>query len=207
MTMRAQATATVIRHRWDDILAEKLKGGLTRKVVTGEQVMIAHVYFTKGDDVPRHHHENEQVNYILSGALKFWFGANDEQELVVRAGEVIVPAETSSTPSRGPGRPHSPELAALRFLTNRERQALRLIAEGESTKEIAQSMHVAYSTARTHVQNVLTKLGVRSRLQAAALLARASGTDQLDNRRAPDAVRSDNLRSRPPATGGGAGTR
>ena len=87
----------------------------------------------------------------------------------VCAGEVIMPAETSSTPSRGPGRPHTPELAALRFLTSREREALRLIAEGESTKEIAQSMHVAYSTARTHVQNVLTKLGV-ARAAAAALV-------------------------------------
>jgi two-component system nitrate/nitrite response regulator NarL len=97
----------------------------------------------------------------------------------VCAGKVIMPVETLSTPARGPGRPRPPEHAALRFLTTREREALRLIAEGESTKEIAQSMHVAYSTARTHVQNVLTKLGVRSRLQAAAFVARASGAEQL----------------------------
>jgi DNA-binding CsgD family transcriptional regulator len=95
----------------------------------------------------------------------------------------------------------------LRFLTSREREALRLIAEGESTKEIAQSMHVAYSTARTHVQNVLTKLGVRSRLQAAALVARVSGAEQLDDGTVAGAPSSadgsDNYRSRPTATGGG----
>lgn len=129
----------------------------------------------------------------------------------VRAGKVITPAETTPASGRGPGRRHPPEFNALRFLTSREREALHLIAEGESTKEIAQTMHVAYSTARTHVQNVLTKLGVRSRLQAAALVARAGVAERLDDRMvvggdAP-AVDSDNFRSRPPAKGGGIGVR
>jgi quercetin dioxygenase-like cupin family protein len=44
----------------------------------------------KGVDVPRHSHENEQITYILEGALQFWLGANDERELIVRAGEVLV---------------------------------------------------------------------------------------------------------------------
>ena len=77
-------------HRWKDIPAEPLKGSITRRIVTGERMMIAHVYLKKGDDVPRHSHENEQLTYILEGTLQFWFGANDEQELTVRAGEVIV---------------------------------------------------------------------------------------------------------------------
>jgi two-component system, NarL family, nitrate/nitrite response regulator NarL len=68
----------------------------------------------------------------------------------------------------------------LRYLTNREREALRRIAEGQSTKEIARAMRVSQSTARTHVQHVLTKLGVRSRLQAAALVAREGLADRLD---------------------------
>ena len=62
----------------------------TRKLVTGERMMIAHVNLKKGDDVPKHQHENEQLTYILSGALHFWFGENGERELTVRAGEVIV---------------------------------------------------------------------------------------------------------------------
>lgn len=52
--------------------------------------MIAHVYFKKGDDVPRHSHDNEQITYILHGALQFWFGAADGREIIVRAGEVLV---------------------------------------------------------------------------------------------------------------------
>jgi quercetin dioxygenase-like cupin family protein len=53
-------------------------------------MMIAHVYLKKGDDVPQHAHHNEQLTYILEGALHFWFGAKGERELTVRAGEVVV---------------------------------------------------------------------------------------------------------------------
>ena len=52
--------------------------------------MIAHIYLKKGDDVPRHSHDNEQLTYILEGTLRLWFGANDEREITVRAGEVVV---------------------------------------------------------------------------------------------------------------------
>jgi quercetin dioxygenase-like cupin family protein len=81
---------SVTHHVWDQIPAEPLKGTITRKLVTGERMMIAHVHLQKGDDVPKHQHENEQLTYILSGALHFWFGENGERELIVRAGEVIV---------------------------------------------------------------------------------------------------------------------
>jgi quercetin dioxygenase-like cupin family protein len=86
----ADAVPNVMLHRWKDLPAEPLKEGLTRQLVTGERMMIAHVHLNKGVHVPRHSHENEQLTYILEGALQFWFGANDEQELLVRAGEVIV---------------------------------------------------------------------------------------------------------------------
>ncbi len=84
-------TAELVRHyNWDAMPAEQLKKGLSRKLITGERMMIAHVYFESGEEVPRHSHDNEQLTYILSGALRFWFGANDEQEVTVRAGEVVV---------------------------------------------------------------------------------------------------------------------
>src|SRR6202171_5301009 len=77
-------------NRWEELPAEKLKGGLTRRLITSDRMMIAHVHFKKGDDVPRHSHENEQITYILEGALHFRLGANGERELIVRAGEVLV---------------------------------------------------------------------------------------------------------------------
>jgi two-component system nitrate/nitrite response regulator NarL len=60
------------------------------------------------------------------------------------------------------------------FLTRREREVLRRIVIGQSTQEMARDMHVSRSTARTHVQNVLQKLGVHSRLQAVAAVSRRS---------------------------------
>ena len=70
-------------------------------------------------------------------------------------------------------RPHAHSddpLWVLKFLTEREWQALRCLMDGLNTDQIADQLGVHRSTARTHVQNLLTKLGVHSRLQAAALM-------------------------------------
>ncbi len=88
--MSTSVTAQEIHYRWNDLPAEPLKGTISRRLVTSERMMIAHVYFKKGDDVPRHSHENEQITYILEGALLFWFGAEDNRQVIVRAGEVVV---------------------------------------------------------------------------------------------------------------------
>ena len=53
-------------------------------------------------------------------------------------------------------------------LTPRERQVLALLVEGNDNTQIARRLSVSANTVRTHVQSILTKLGVRSRLQAAA---------------------------------------
>jgi len=82
-------------------------------------------------------------------------------------------------------RPRQERSARLRFLTPREWEALRRIVDGESTKEIARAMRISHSTARTHVHNVLTKLGVRSRLRAAALVAREGLAAELNGAERP----------------------
>ncbi|GAB3973268.1 response regulator transcription factor [Streptomyces sparsus] len=66
----------------------------------------------------------------------------------------------------------------LRMLTPREVEVLTRVAEGEDTRLIAVGMGIAPSTARTHVQRVLVKLGVGSRLEAAALAARTGLLDR-----------------------------
>jgi DNA-binding NarL/FixJ family response regulator len=66
----------------------------------------------------------------------------------------------------------------LRLLTPREVEVLVRVAEGEDTRQIAAGMAIAPSTARTHVQRVLMKLGVGSRLEAAALAARTGLLDR-----------------------------
>src|SRR4051812_18734319 len=68
---------------------EELHEKLSRRLITGDQLMLAHVYLKKGCVVPRHSHMNEQLTYILEGALKFFVGDDGSQEVVVRAGEVL----------------------------------------------------------------------------------------------------------------------
>ena len=75
--------------------------------------------------------------------------------------------------------PAQPAPTELSHLTMREREALRRVALGQSNREIALGMGVSSSTARTHVQNALMKIGVKSRLQAAALIAQKGLLDEL----------------------------
>jgi quercetin dioxygenase-like cupin family protein len=63
---------------------------LERRLITGDRMMLAHVYLKKGCIVPKHSHENEQLTYILEGALKFWIGEDGIEEITVSAGEVLL---------------------------------------------------------------------------------------------------------------------
>jgi quercetin dioxygenase-like cupin family protein len=71
---------------WDAVPIEQLNPLLQRHFIVGENVMIARVLLKKGSVVPRHSHHNEQVTYILEGALKFFI---EGKEIVVAAGEVL----------------------------------------------------------------------------------------------------------------------
>jgi len=83
-------TAKVTFHRWNDMPKERVTDEIDRRLVVGERMMLAHVYLKKGSIVPRHSHENEQLTYILEGALKFWIGEDGAEEITVRAGEVLL---------------------------------------------------------------------------------------------------------------------
>ena len=73
----------------DKMDREDVAPGLTRSLISGDRVMLAHVYLEKGFVVPRHAHENEQITYVLDGALKFWIGEDEEEVVVVSKGEVL----------------------------------------------------------------------------------------------------------------------
>jgi quercetin dioxygenase-like cupin family protein len=72
--------------RWDKIPLEDLNPLLQRQFVVGGDLMLARVLLKKGCVVPRHSHVNEQLTYILEGALKFFI---EGKEIVVNAGEVL----------------------------------------------------------------------------------------------------------------------
>ncbi|MDE3191455.1 MAG: cupin domain-containing protein [Acidobacteriota bacterium] len=76
-------------HRWDDLPREELNPLLGRRLVTGGDMMIAHIYFKKGGGVPKHAHHNEQLTYVLEGCLRFTLGEDGDQVVDVRAGEVL----------------------------------------------------------------------------------------------------------------------
>ena len=71
---------------WNSVELESLNPLLQRQLVVGEDIMVARVLLKKGCIVPEHSHINEQLTYILEGALKFWI---DGKEIVVRAGETL----------------------------------------------------------------------------------------------------------------------
>src|SRR5580693_1119631 len=71
---------------WDDVPLEAMSELISRKIVTGEKAMVAQVFLKKDAVVPEHHHESEQITYILEGALKFEL---EGKEVVVRKGEVL----------------------------------------------------------------------------------------------------------------------
>ena len=79
-----------VSYRWDDMPRERLTDLLERRVITAEGIMLAHIYLKKGCVVPKHFHENEQVTYLLEGALRFRLGEDQREERVLRAGGVLV---------------------------------------------------------------------------------------------------------------------
>jgi quercetin dioxygenase-like cupin family protein len=83
---KARRKAELKHIPWSTVEIEALNPLLGRQFVVGRDIMVARVIMKKGCIVPEHSHMNEQVTYILEGALKFWI---DGKEIVVNAGEVL----------------------------------------------------------------------------------------------------------------------
>lgn len=104
-----------------------------------------------------------------------------ESRLVHLFREVGLPPELERLVAERLRSQHAPETeiagdeekaAALERLTRREREVLALVAEGLDSEEIAERLTLSLATVRNHVQNILSKLGVHSRLEAAVLYVR-----------------------------------
>lgn len=81
---------TKARHyRWTDVPKEELNPEISRQLISGERMMLAHVFLEKGCIVPQHSHENEQLTWIVEGGLRFWLGEDESEVLDVLAGEVL----------------------------------------------------------------------------------------------------------------------
>ena len=84
--MKEAMSRNVTKYRWADIPGEQLNPLLYRKLITGDRVMLSELELKKGCVVPSHHHENEQLSYVLRGALKFEVNG---KEIILHSGEVL----------------------------------------------------------------------------------------------------------------------
>jgi len=87
MTTPAASTASLFR--WSDVPSEQVKPDISRRLITGERIMLAQVELQRGCVVPQHAHVHEQMTYVLDGCLRLTVGADGAVSHDLRAGMVI----------------------------------------------------------------------------------------------------------------------
>ena len=75
---------------WKDVPVEEVNPSMKRRIIYGEKIMIAKMSFKDGFLVPLHSHFHEQVTQVVSGKMRFWFGANKEKTMDFGPGDVVV---------------------------------------------------------------------------------------------------------------------
>lgn len=172
----ADAVAVVREHSPDVVLMDIRMPGMDGLAATEEVLADSPhtrvVILTTFDD-------DEYVYAALrAGASGFLLKSADGDTLVnavrvVAGGEALLAPEVTRRvierfASAEPADPstHVPSADAVGDLSEREVEVLRLIARGMSNQEIAQELWVSSTTVKTHVSHILTKLGVRDRVQA-----------------------------------------
>jgi two-component system nitrate/nitrite response regulator NarL len=108
-------------------------------------------------------HKSADVDEVLDATRRI-----SEGETLLSPGELVEMLRIASQ-----DREEEREARAnIEQLTRREREVLQALGEGLSNKEIAERLHMSVDTERTHMMNILSKLGVHSRLQALLVAAR-----------------------------------
>jgi DNA-binding NarL/FixJ family response regulator len=107
------------------------------------------------------------VSAVRAGAIGYLLKDTQADELcgaihAAAAGQVRLAPQAAARLMNEVRTPENPDM-----LTEREIEVLRLLAQGQANKEIARSLHIAEKTVKTHVSNILAKLGLQSRTQAA----------------------------------------
>lgn len=116
--------------------------------------------------------DDKVVGAVRAGAIGYLLKDTEPAELrqavrAAAAGEVRLSPKAAARLMREVRLPETPET-----LTERETEVLRLVGQGHSNKEIAAHLHITEATAKTHVANMMAKLGVSSRTQAALYAVR-----------------------------------
>ncbi len=116
--------------------------------------------------------DSSVIGAVRAGAIGYLLKDTESDELcrAIKAaanGQVQLSPKAAARLMREVRAPESPE-----SLTDRETEVLRLLAQGQSNKEIAHTLSIGEKTVKTHVSNILSKLGVPSRTQAALYAVR-----------------------------------
>ncbi len=75
---------------WDEVPLETVNPSMKRRIVTGEKMTVARIYFEDGFVVPMHSHENEQITQVIRGRMHFVFGEDRSREMDLGPGDVVV---------------------------------------------------------------------------------------------------------------------
>lgn len=75
---------------WKEIELETVNASMQRRIITGEKMTVARIYFDDGFTVPMHSHPNEQITQVLKGQMRFVFGGDQPKELLLGPGDVVV---------------------------------------------------------------------------------------------------------------------
>ena len=97
-----------------------------------------------------------------------------EVDALARRGRIDLRAEPTAGPAGG--RPPPSSLDRL-GLTEREQEVLALVAVGRTNRQIAEALFISPKTATIHVSNILGKLGVRNRVEAATIAHRLGAVE------------------------------
>ena len=76
--------------KWDEVELETVNASMKRRIVTGERMTVARIYFKDGFLVPQHSHDHEQITQVISGTLRFSFGEDRSEKFDVGPGGVVV---------------------------------------------------------------------------------------------------------------------
>ena len=173
-----------------DVRMPRLDGVEATRQITARWPEVRIVMLTTFDD------EEYIVEGLRAGAKGYLLKDASSEQLVqairaVRRGEsplqpsvaaklvarIARSQESAPPPAAAPAYPQPTGMSAgmpLDDLTEREREILRLLAKGESNREIGEALFITEGTVKNHVSNILSKLGLRDRTQA-ALWARTHG--------------------------------
>lgn len=165
-----EAIAIAEEHEPDLILLDLNMRGMdgiqTLKALRDREIFSRVVIFTVSDQ------HDDVINALQAGADGYVLKDTDPEELVsfirqAAAGTMAINEKLASTLASAIGDRHASESRIFKNLTHREQEILNHVAAGKSNKMIAIELSIAEGTVKVHVKNLLKKLGMRSRVEAA----------------------------------------